>query len=78
MATHIHKPGVLTYYIILNNGNVVTYGQLQAENCLDTPYDNVETFINQDSYKTRLTDLGVDLTPTHSGPMPLPIPGEEI
>jgi hypothetical protein len=44
MATHIHKPGQLTYYIVLNSGNVITHGTLQPGNCLDTPHDTVDTF----------------------------------
>ena len=61
MATHIHKPSQLTYYIVLDGSNVVTYGQLGEENCLDTPYDTVDTFTDRDSYKSRLLEFGIDI-----------------
>lgn len=67
---HIHNPGQLTYYIVLNSGNVISYGELQPENCLDTPYD-VETFLYQTDYNNRLVELGIDPNPS---PEPSPIP----
>jgi len=61
MATHIHKPGQLTYYIVLNSGNVITHGTLQPGNCLDTPHDTVDTFTSREDYKTRLLEFGIDI-----------------
>ena len=61
MATHICTPDQLTYYIVLNGGNVVTYGTLQPGNCLDTPYNDVDTFTDEAEYKSRLLTFGIDL-----------------
>ena len=73
MATHIHKPGQLTYYIVLDGSNIITYGQLEAENCLDTPYDTVDTFTDRDSYKSRLLGFGIDIdAPPLNDGLPLP------
>lgn len=71
MSTHIHLPEEPTYYIVLNGSTVVTYGLLQPNNCFDTPYDNVETFLSEADYTARLEALGIDLTPGFDGP-PLP------
>lgn len=68
---HIHKPGQLTYYIVLNGGNVISYGELQPENCLDTPY-NVETFTNRNNYKSRLLELGIDIDAPSTSEVPKP------
>lgn len=78
MATHIHKPGQLTYYIVLNSGNVITHGALQPENCLDSPYE-VETFLDKTDFDNRLIALGVDSTPKDDvGPQSPPLPEFEL
>lgn len=70
MAHNIHHPDQPTYYIVLNGSNVISYGLLNPENCLDTPYD-VETFLDQTDYNNRLIELGIDPNPS---PEPSPIP----
>ena len=74
MATHIHLPEEPTYYIILDGSNVISYGLLLPHNCLDTPHDVVETFLDETEYTQRLESLGVDSSPETADGPPVPPP----
>ena len=74
MATHIHLPEEPTYYIILDGSNVISYGLLLPHNCLDTPYDVVETFLDETEYTQRLESLGIILSDESAGGPPFPPP----
>ncbi len=64
------------YFIV--NGDIITYGKIESDQCFTSGAANLETFDDEESWTARLLELGIDLVALNNPPEPIYDPSEPI
>ena len=65
MATELNKPTVETWFIAWDEGreNIKAHGSVATNQYMVTPWDEVDTYTDEDEWEGILTENGVELNP---------------
>lgn len=70
----INNPGILTYWIVYNEDkSILHYGKVEAYQQMTSGLDYLESFIDEQLLKNRLSELGITYVDPSAPPVP-PMP----
>lgn len=60
----VNYPNPPKYYIAWSGnipGDIISYGKIESDQCLTTGLNNMETFIEEQDFISKLSDFGISL-----------------